>query len=176
MVTARMPTPHEALDLYRPQVENSEQAVPVLLFVSAEHKVLAPVEVPRSRNAADVMPLYLSVLIQQFGRPRWLVFSFEAWKTSVPQNELQERYRRNWLSDRHDAGDSSVVETVGIIGVDRDTQWWLDAPFRRTSDGVQWSEPEVSEEVEGDLVPILSLAVRGRRQGEQEQTEQSGQN
>jgi hypothetical protein len=153
-------TPQRAFEMYRPLVEDNEQAIPMLLHCSDGGMAAVGIEI------APGVPMYqgLTALLQQLesknGRPRWLLFSSEAWvQERVPMDDIPEYGE---LELMHRAGDPTIRSSIVIVYVDPVTEWSYRRTFDRFEDGVVWDDTPVDEVMAlmGDVPLALREAVR----------------
>jgi hypothetical protein len=171
MDATTMPTPDEAIDMYRLQVEGitdpNDSAFPTLLYGSDEGASIMVLAM--ETGPGGVQPMLRGVLTaarQNPGKPNWLVFMSEAYsqefdnkagrKPHLFPGELQARAQRGEV----------IKEVVMAYGVHADgTEFGKFAQFRRTSEGVtEWidsayDDPNDTKKTTGGIPAMLRAFV-----------------
>lgn len=161
-----LPTPEDTFEMYKPQVESSDAdgALPMLTICTRGKLNLIALALEMSPR--EIMAGLLARFTAEEGQPDWITFSSEAW-TQKPSDRIPGMDLS--MQDLHKAGDTSVHETVLIIGMSKTEEWHYNRGFIRSPDGVTWSEAQIfhaadataSNHSGGPLADIFRKAVRG---------------
>lgn len=152
MVT-EMLTPQEAFDMYRPLVEDNEQAVPILLYGTDEGAACLVIvnDDNDDMELRDVLNSVLTHAKDRLGAARWLIFSAECSVRGVARDERGE----------FTVVDEQVLDCVSIVGVSPSKGWQQFLGFTRDEGGVEWGGPhDACGGPEGPIADVLLAAVR----------------
>src|SRR5262245_34109638 len=132
------PTPQNALRMYRRLVQETEQALPVLLLGYPTRAEAYAVLMEEGQSLGDAVIAAASLaLTMNDAPPIWALLSNEAWiqqRSEAPApGDLRPR-------DLAALGDPDVSEAAVFMFVARGTEWVYDIPFTRTEQGVQWGD------------------------------------
>ena len=164
-----MPDPESAFASYADLVETCDDddgALPMLVVCTADGK-LSLVGMALDVSPRLVLPDIMARIKDEDGPIDWAIFSSEAWT-----QQLQDRIPNLGLSmqELKQAGDTSITETVIIIGVNQQHYWSANRHFFRSPDGVTWTtelavfsdtDQTPSTYAGGPLGDVLITAVRG---------------
>jgi hypothetical protein len=160
-----LPHPDRARWMYADMVEHYPLAVPVLLWCNRSGRQTAVQinGVGPETPLPLLLPGILADLTERFGRPTWLVLSFEGWKKYVMPEAL-DYLAPGDVAAMAEGGDPTVADAVVIYGVDRRTAWMSTQTFTRKEGGsIVWDDnADLADEdhVEGPTYDALVAAVR----------------
>lgn len=152
-----------ALKLYKPLVEQFDQAVPMMLW--ATKGAITPVSVvppegwPEEASLTDLYTYVAEHLHAELGQPGWVIVSAEAFAMDVDSMAEVEAYRHGDAERARQAGDDRVYDAVFITGVSTTEDYSYELPFVRTPHRVRWGTPRRSE-AHGALADLLKQLVR----------------
>ena len=157
-----MPTAEQAFKMYRPLVEQNEQAVPILVYATETqvYSIALTGDVPIAQQLAGA----LGEARRRFGRPRWLLFSDETYMQSVSGSpevlrQVAESYQQGDAQRAMEAGEGDTSEAVAIYGADTGGAWLFIHRFIRTDGTVRWGEQVPAHAHDGNITRLLRQAL-----------------
>ena len=159
----QMLSPKAAFRPYKQLVEKYPEAVPIILWGTANTaipiQVVSPDDWPAEASLTDLYAHIADGLIEKLGRPSWVIVSAEAWVGEVLSQDELDEYRHGDLEKRARVNDASVQECVVITAVSRTDDWSYRVPFKRQEHRVRWGEPDTFT-AEGGIADLLKHIVR----------------
>lgn len=159
-------TPEKAFEGYRGLVENSDQAIPLLVYVQQDGEAIAiglAIEgLPEGMGMAGALRGILPQMKEKLGRPKELIFHSEGWYKTAKSAEEWERLKASTSPGSYqrevDAG-AQLAEAITISAVSFDESWTLVCPFVRHSPGsVTWDEHHLTPSL-GEVPDALRDAI-----------------
>lgn len=131
-------TPELALAMYRPLVETSAQAAPILLVGCdlVGPPLLVQIEGAPGYSFQESLRIFVASMVTALGRPaQWALLSNEGWA--------------------HDGQGGPQVEVAVFCFLSEESRWSTTVPFTRTLEGVTWGEIEPIVNPEGGIPDAL---------------------
>lgn len=160
-----MLTTEEAFENYKRLVEDNDQAVPIVLYATAETVVPVALTGVGPGQMQPALRAVTTTLAEKVGPAEWVIHNAEAVFRAVPKDAADEleNFEVGSMAEAFDkqGRDSGLQECVTITGVSRSgTKWGLMAEFRRNTDGtVTWEETQTFDDPQGGILDVLLEAV-----------------